>query len=283
MVLGASGQLGHALVKRLGGRLSPGLAPSRRELDLVDTDAVAAFLERWAPDAIVNAAGFTDVVLAESPPVRETVFRLNRDLPATLARTCHRLGMRLLHVSTDFVFDGERGTPYRESDSPRPMQVYGLSKLAGENEVLSRDPGALVVRTSTLFGPAPRPRPNFVDAVLARARSLAVIDVVEPPVSSPTYAPDLAEALLGLLEGEVSGLLHVTNSGQCTRFELATAVVEAAGLAHRVRVVPRTTVADAIRRPAYSVLDTSRYASVAGAPLRSWREALAAHLEARDS
>jgi len=141
---------------------------------------VEGLLATVAPSAVINASAFTDVAAAERPENRETVLRLNRDAPALLARTCAGRGIPLVHVSTDYVFDGRSRRPYREDDPTHPLQVYGASKLEGELGVLAAHPSALIVRTSTLFGPATRSRPNFVDAILAQALRSEVVSVVVP-------------------------------------------------------------------------------------------------------
>lgn len=277
LVLGGSGQLGAALRDRLSRDGNEVLAPTRAELDLASPSIVERLIEVEAPVAVLNAAAFTDVALAERPDYRPLAFALNRDVPRLLAQACRRCGSRLVHVSTDFVFDGEAHEPYREDHPTRPLQEYGRSKLEGEREVLAADASALVVRTSTLFGPGARRRPNYVDAILLQAHRGSTVEVVELPVASPTFAPDLADAVLRLLQHGASGIVHVTNSGSCTRLELARAAVEAAGL-DGIEVRRRTATADGVSRPPYSALDTTRFATVVGAPLRPWREAVADHV-----
>ncbi len=278
LVLGGTGQLGRALAERLrrSGRAFD--LPSRAELDLSEPLQIGPALAAMAPAAVLNASAFSDVAAAERPENRDPAYRLNRDAPASLARACREMTVPLVHVSTDYVFDGTSRRPYREDDPPRPLQVYGLSKLAGEREVLSAYPGALVVRTSTLFGPAPRKRANYVDAILAQALRSRLIEVVELPVSSPTFAPDLAGAILALVERGASGVFHVANRGQCSRLELARAVVEEADLSDSVEVRPRPAPTTDLARPVYSVLDTARFTSLVGAPLRPWRETVAEHV-----
>lgn len=281
LLLGRTGQLGEALAARLVKIGREFHSPSRTELDLQNTEGIARALDDLAPGAVLNAAAFTDVSGAELPANRDLAFRLNRDAPAALARACRKRRIPLVHVSTDYVFDGTSPRPYREEDPTRPLQIYGLSKREGEREVLSLDPGALVVRTSTLFGPAPRQRLNYVDAILEQARRQPVVSVVEPPVSSPTFAPDLADAILRLFDAGSTGLVHAANDGPCSRLELARAVVEEAGLAGAVEVRVRPAPPSDLPRPAYSVLDTQHLASLLGGALRPWREALAEHVRAK--
>lgn len=273
VVLGGTGQLGRALQQELRARGRPVLAPARSELDLQRIEDIPERIESMRPHAVINAAAFNDVAGAELDRHREEVFRLNRDVPGRLAEAARRLGAPFVHVSTDYVFDGTRERPYRESDSTAPLQVYGESKLLGEQTVLEAYPEALVARTSTLYGHG-RERPHYVDAILARARHRDALEVVRLPISSPTYATDLAAGLLELLRVGAGGVVHVVNAGECSRLELARESVRLAGLGDRVEVRERPEPPDDPRRPAYSVLDTSRFAALTGGPLRSWNEAL---------
>jgi dTDP-4-dehydrorhamnose reductase len=229
-------------------------------------------LQRLRPAAVLNAAGFTDVARAERPEHRAELELLNRDAPAALARACARLGLPLVQLSTDYVFDGSRRTPYVEDDLPAPLQAYGRSKLEGERAVLAELPGALVARTSTLYGSGARTRPHYVDAVLRQARQAERLEVVRTPVASPTYAPDLAAALIDLLDAEAGGVVHVANDGQCSRLELARQAVAAAGLPVPVEERPET--AGSLSRPAFCALDCSRFRQLCGRPLRPWEAAL---------
>jgi dTDP-4-dehydrorhamnose reductase len=154
------------------------------------------------------------------------------------------------------------------------LQFYGRTKLDGERAVLDTHPGALVVRTSTVFGRNRRGGSNYIAAVLAQARKTEILEVVRPPVSSPTYATDLAEALLDLLAAGATGLVHVVNGGGCSRLELATEAVRAAGLADRIEVRERPAPAGGVSRPEYSVLDTSRFTEWTGRSMRPWQQAV---------
>jgi dTDP-4-dehydrorhamnose reductase len=283
LVLGAGGLLGEALVRALTAHGLEYAAPRRAELDLAGllrTDALDRRLEQLDPRAVLNASAYTDVARSELPAEREAVYALNRDVPAALARWCARRGRGLIHVSTDYVFDGRARRPYREDDPVNPLQVYGRSKLAGEDAVREALPTAVVARTSTLYGPGRRRRPHYVDAVLRQAHEYGKLRVVRPPVSSPTYAPDLAEALLELLGAGADGLFHTVNAGACSRYELACAAVRLAGLSDRVDVGERPEEPGGLARPAYSVLDATRYAELTGRPVRSWDEALREYLGA---
>jgi dTDP-4-dehydrorhamnose reductase len=280
LVLGRTGLLGGALVALLERLGRPHRVLSRQELDLGRPETIASGLGSPAPDAVVNATAFTDVNKAELPEHRNDVFLVNRDGPGALARACAARGIRLVHVSTDYVFDGTKGEPYVEDDPTGPLQVYGESKLEGERRVFDAFPDALVVRTSTLYGSGRPARPHYVDAIAAQARKRPWLEVVERPVSSPTYAADLAEGILALLDVGAVGVVHVVNEGACSRLELARAIVESIGLASGVEVRTRPEPEGALRRPAFSALSTARLAALTGRPLRPWRTALDDYLSA---
>ena len=274
LLLGGTGLLGRALLAMLARHGHAVTAPSRAAWDLRDP-ALPARIQALGPGLVINAAAFTDVAAAELPRHRAEVHRLNVEVPAEAAAAAAELDVPLVHVSTDYVFDGRASAPYREEDPPAPLQVYGASKLEGERRVAAAHPRALVVRTSTLFGDRPGGRPTYVEAIVAQARRGGPVRVVELPVSSPTYAPDLAEAVVGLVRAGASGIVHVVNDGACSRLELARASVAAAGLEPTVPVEPRPAPEEDVRRPAFSVLATARLSTLLGRPLRPWSEALA--------
>jgi dTDP-4-dehydrorhamnose reductase len=279
LILGGSGLLGEALAADLSRRGLRFVAPPRERFDLERTAGMRDRVETFTPRAVVNAAAFTDVAKAETPSHRPAAYRSNRDGPAALAAACRRLGVPLVHVSTDYVFDGEQSAPYVESDLARPTQVYGRSKLEGEREVLVAHSDAIVARTSTLFGPGRRRRPHYVDAILRQAPDRPRLEVVRLPVSSPTYAPDLAGMLLDLLESEATGIVHTVNRGECSRLELATTTVKLAGLAGTTEVVERPEPPTDLVRPDYSVLDPSLCERIVGRRIRPWHEALREYLD----
>lgn len=280
LVFGGSGHLGTALVHELALRSRPVVAPSRAEVDLLRAD-LETVIDASSPAAVINAAAYNDVDGAEVESNRVEAYGLNRDVPGDLARVCADRETPLVHVSTDYVFDGRKREPYREDDPVGPLQHYGRTKLEGERAVIAAHPGALVVRTSTVFGPDRRGGSNYVDAVLTRARAGGELAVVRLPVSSPTYAPDLSRALLALLEAGATGLVHVANAGGCSRLELATETVRLAGLAGKSSLRERTAPATGAARPSYSVLDTSRYVATTGGSMRAWQDALREYLAAR--
>jgi len=286
LVLGGTGRLGRAVVAELTRRGRAFDAPSRAEFDLSAVASVVGLLDTLCPAAVLNLVGFTDVAAAERPENVEAVIALNVELPAVLARACTRFAMPFVHVSTDYVFDGAQSRPYFEGDSVNPLQVYGATKLDGERAVLARNPNALILRVSTLFGPGRDQQPAYVDAILRQAKASAatgggVLEVVDPPVSSPTYAPDVAPVLVDLLDRGVTGIVHAVNDGAASRLELAQATVVLAGLGDRVTVRARPESSSGLRRPAYSVLDTSRLHRLLGRRLPPWKDALERYVAKR--
>jgi len=277
-VTGAAGQLGRALVELLGPRAV--WSGGRDELDVRDPAAIALVLDRVRPDVVINAAAFNDVDGAEADPA--PAMAVNAVGAGHLARECRQRGALLVHVSSDYVFDGAKGEPYREDDCPRPLNAYGVSKLAGCLLVADAAGPHLVVRTSGVFGAGGNrvKGGSFVERILARARSGQPLRVVNDQMSSPTYAPDLAAALVTLVERGARGLLHVTNSGACSPYDLAAAALEIAGIHARIEPIRTADLGAPARRPAYSVLDNGRAHAVGLAPLRSWRDALAEFLGA---
>jgi dTDP-4-dehydrorhamnose reductase len=250
-------------------------AAERSDLDLRDSSALTQAVRECGADLVVNAAAYNDVDGAERQP--ELAFAVNAQGPGQLALACEEAGARLVHVSTDYVFDGRQTRPYTEDDEPRPLGVYGASKLAGEQAVLGSRARSLVLRTSGVFGDGGSrvKGGSFVERILARARAGEPLRVVCDQVFSPTYAPDLAGALLALLERGARGLVHVTNSGTCSWHGLAEAALRLAGSEVPLTAIRAEQLGRPAARPAYSVLSNERYRSFGLEPLRPWQDALA--------
>jgi dTDP-4-dehydrorhamnose reductase len=265
IVTGGRGQLGRALVSR--GAVGPGV-------DITDASAVAAMLdETTGIRCVINAAAYTAVDRAETERAR--AYAVNRDGAGILASACAARGIRLLHVSTDYVFDGTSRTPYREDDPLAPLGVYGESKAEGEQAVQAV--GGTVVRTSWLFGHG---GPSFVHTMVRLAKDRSELRVVDDQRGCPTFAGDLADALLRLATTDtLAPCYHYCNAGETTWFRFATAIIDEARK-HRTlaceRIVPITTAEypTPARRPAYSVLDTSRLRALGIEP-PSWAVGLA--------
>ncbi len=288
LIAGSQGQLGHALGERLAAdpHCEVAAAVDLDEVDLAEPQAVATLFDGLAsepPDFVVNAAAFTQVDRCEREP--EAAERGNTIAAAVLAEACEKRGIRLVQVSTDYVFSGDSPVAYREQDEPKPRTVYGRTKLAGEERVLSTSANSLIVRTSWLFG---RGR-NFIAAILAQARQRRAghasgpLRVVDDQYGRPTYAHDLAGAIVYLVERGARGLYHVANREVASWWELARASLDEAGYedlsVERIRTDELTVDAP---RPMRSVLDCSK-AEALGVKMRSWRDAVSAYLASSDS
>jgi dTDP-4-dehydrorhamnose reductase len=270
LVAGAGGQLGAAL-----GRALPGAAGlGRAELDVREADAVMRRVGDARPDVVFNASAYNAVDGAEADPA--AAFAVNALAVLHLGRACRAAGALLVHFSTDYVFDGTDERPIPEERTPRPLSVYGVSKLAGEALAAASGAAHLVVRTSALFatGGSRVKGGSFVERILERARSGQPLRVVSDQTFSPTYAPDLARAAIALAGSGARGIFHVANEGACTWHELAVAALEAAGVPAAVTPIGADLGAPAAR-PRYSVLDTGRYHALGLPAMRPWREALA--------
>ncbi|MGO4614888.1 dTDP-4-dehydrorhamnose reductase [Nocardia sp. 2YAB30] len=265
VVTGARGQVGRELL-----RLAPAARGyGRAELDITDPSAVRAVL---APgDVVLNCAAYTAVDRAETEI--EAAYAGNETGPAVLAAACADLGARLIHLSTDYVFPGTHDRPYDTTDPTGPATVYGKSKLAGERALLARCPDAHVVRTAWVYAGRGG---DFVATMLRLEQERDTVDVVDDQFGSPTYAADLAAALLELAERpDTPRVLHATNAGQASWFELARAVFAGAGAdPGRVRPCDSSAHPRPARRPAYSVLSPRSWNEAGLTPLRDWRTAL---------
>jgi len=276
LVTGGGGMLARDLKPRLEAAGYEVVAPKKSQLDITQAGHVSGIFATLRPQAVFNCAAFTKVDLCETDPLARAV---NDEAVGHLAEACGRLGARLVHVSTDFVFDGEKREPYREEDETAPLSAYGRTKRAGEIRALAL-PGALVVRSSWLFGNG---GPNFVEAILKQAEEgNPSVRVVTDQVGRPTATTDLAEALVELHRAGAGGIVHFANAGEVTWHEFAREILRRSRHAG-VDVVPITSeeLKRPARRPAYSVLDTGKYERVTGRPIRSFREPLAEYLASR--
>ncbi len=276
-MVGAGGQLGRALVASVPHAVTLS-AFDRSALDLADADAVARALDEARPDILFNAAAYTAVDAAESDA--DAAYALNRDAVTTLAHAAERVGARLVHVSTDFVFDGTRSTPYPPDAAPMPLGVYGRSKAQGEAAALA-SPGALVVRTAWVYAAQGR---NFVLTMLKLMRERPELRVVADQIGTPTHAASLARALWRLAGARAAGIYHYTDAGIASWYDFAVAIAEEAHALQLIPNLPRITpiathdYPTPARRPAYGVLDTSATWATLGHPAAHWRVELRAML-----
>lgn len=274
IVLGARGLVGSALMKVLAQKAP--LALNRTECDLANPDQVLKVMDKLQPRILFNAAAFTDVDGCESEP--DLACRINAVAPGHLAQAAREVDCLLVHLSTDYVFDGALKRPYRENDRPSPLSVYGRTKLAGEEAVQAADGDWLIVRTAGIYG---HPKRGFVWRILELARQGRDLRVVDDQIGSPTYALDLAHGLTALVEAGAKGLVHVAGGGQASWWELARRTLDLAGLGHiKIEKINSAQLSRPAARPAFSVLDTSRFRKLTGTALRPWDEALKAALAA---
>jgi dTDP-4-dehydrorhamnose reductase len=273
LLMGAKGQLGVDLTSALisGHDVT---AWDVDELDITDLDAVIEAMRARKPDLILNAAAYTDVDGCEAH--EEMAYRVNAIGPRNLAIGALEAGAGILHISTDFVFDGEKGTPYLEFDETNPQSVYGRSKLAGERAVREITPRHYILRTAWLYGPHGH---NFVKTMLRLASERDTVSVVDDQVGTPTATADLIEAVMAVMGSEAYGTYHATCEGACSWYDFAVAIFRHAGVS--VKVEPTTTEAlgRPAKRPAYSVLDNFMLRHQRHVTLRDWESALCAYMK----
>ncbi len=275
---GKTGLLGQALCMAMARKGWTVHAPRRADLDLFDRPAVEDYLARTGADTLFNTVAYTRVDQAEDEPAEAA--RLNRQLPLILGQAARNAGVQLIHYSTDFVFNGRKTTPYTTEDQPDPRSVYGSTKLQGERELQALGlPGLLIVRTSWLFGPC---KINFVTRILELAAARAELSVVHDQIGSPSYTPDLAANSLALVEAGAAGLFHLANAGQASWCELAAEAVRGADLPCRVKPITSDQYPQKAVRPAYSVLDLSKFTAATGITPRPWLQALREFLFSRE-
>jgi dTDP-4-dehydrorhamnose reductase len=275
LILGATGLLGTALMREWNGDEVTGLGVE--DLDIRDAAGVQRIVMQARPDWIVLAAAYTDVDGCESH--KDLAFSVNRDGAVNVAQAAKPTGAKLLFLSSDYVFDGKKTLPYETGDARNPQSVYGRSKAEAEKRLLETLPDCCIVRTSWLFGVGGK---CFPDTILKLARSRPALDVVNDQRGCPTYSVDLARAIMELCRKGASGVVHVTNSGDCSWFEFAETIVQDSNLATEVRPVSSQQMARPAPRPAYSVLSPTslrRY----GVEMPTWKDALRRYLGERKS
>ena len=274
LIPGSTGLLGKDLMVQWQGDQVVGL--SSRDVDIRDAGTVRKRVSELRPDWIVLAAAYTDVDGCESN--QERAFSVNRDGAANVAEAARESGAKLLFVSSDYVFDGKKRSPYDVDDERNPQGVYGRTKAEAEVRLLDILPGCCITRTSWLFGAGGK---CFPDTILKLAASRPALDVVDDQRGSPTYSVDLARAIMELCRKDARGIVHVTNAGECSWFEFAREIVRQAGFSTDVRPTTSEKMARPAPRPAYSVLSATslhRY----GIEMPAWQDALARYLKERN-
>jgi dTDP-4-dehydrorhamnose reductase len=272
-IFGATGLLGKALMREWIGDAVTGLGS--RDVDIRDRARVRQVVQETRPDWVVLSAAYTDVDGCESNA--DIAFAVNRDGAENVAIAAKEAGARLLFLSSDYVFDGKKATPYETDDSRNPQSVYGRTKAEAEVKLLALTREFCIVRTSWLFGTGGK---CFPDTILKLAAGRPALDVVNDQRGSPTYVVDLARAIVSLCRRNAAGIVHATGAGDCTWFEFAQEIVQSAGLATTVRPVSSEQMARPAPRPAYSVLSASSLNAL-GIEMPGWQDALRRYLRER--
>jgi len=274
VVTGAAGMLGREATAACHGRGHEVVALAHGALEITDPTAVDGAISRYRPDAVVNCAAFTDVDGAEDDEAG--AMRINDEGAALLASAAASIGAKVLHPSSDYVFDGGASEPYLESDIPSPLSAYGRSKQAGETAVAVANPRHFIVRSSWLFGVGGK---NFVETMLRLGSDQKEVLVVSDQIGCPTYTRHLGEGIALLIEGQEFGIHHIAGGGQCSWYEFAQEIFDQAGVECRVMAATTEMLARKAPRPAYSVLGTERRDAIV---LPHWRKGLAAYLAERE-
>lgn len=275
LVTGGDGQLGTELCLRLRAAGHDAIAFTHREADFTRPEAVRTAVTGQRADWVVNCAAHTAVDKAESDA--DLAYAVNRDGAGALAGAVAGYGGRLIHISTDFIFDGAQSHPYREDDAPHPLGVYGASKWAGEQAVRAALPDAVILRTAWVHGAHGH---NFVRTMLRLAAERDELTVVDDQIGTPSWTGDIADALIALMDADARGVYHFTNEGVASWYDFAVAILDEARAlgfpvkARRVRPIPTAAYPTPARRPAYSVLDKQKIRALLGRPIPHWRESL---------
>lgn len=275
LITGAKGMMGSDLMKVLSQKKEYNLiGATRSDFDITDYSQTLQFLKDKRPDIVVHAAAYTKVDDCESN--KETAYKVNEVGTKSVASGCKDINAKLICISTDYIFNGRKNTPYLENDMPAPLSVYGDSKLKGELVVQDILRDFIIVRTSWLFG---RNGNNFISAILKQAEKTKTIKVVNDQTGSPTYTIDLSHAIEKLISCNAKGIFNITNSGECSWYQFAKKILELAGI-KGVDVVPITSeeLKRPARRPAYSILDCSKFKNTTNYNMRHWEEALKDYL-----
>lgn len=279
-LIGATGQLGSDLAVAF--RQEDLVLLTHADVEVRDHVSVRAVLSEMRPDVVINTSAFHNVDLCEERI--DDSFAVNAFAVKNLAEVCRDLDCTLVHFSSDYVFSGDKGSPYTEDDLPRPINVYGVSKLAGEHFIQSLWPKHMIVRTSGLFGTkgARAKGGNFVETMMRLGREREVVKVVTDQVLSPTFTPDLAAKVYELAHCGRYGLYHLTGSGYCSWYEFASRIFALAKLSARLEKTTTAQFGAKARRPAFSSLENAAISQLGLKPLRHWEEALENYMRLRE-
>jgi dTDP-4-dehydrorhamnose reductase len=275
-VIGSNGQLGYDLCRLLGQDAIP---LTHQDIEITDISSIREVIGREKPDAVINTAAFHNVNECEENP--QKAFLVNSTGAYNAARAAKENGARYVYISTDYVFDGMKGEPYAENDPMEPLNAYGVSKAAGEWLTRNLQDKYFIVRTTGLYGVrVSRKGWNFVEMILNKAKQQDEVKVVTDKIHTPTYALELAEAIIKLLQTDEYGTYHITNEGQCSWYDFTKAIFENEGVETTLTPVTSKDMPSKIRRPDYSVLE-NRNLKKLGIEMSHWEDALGKYLEER--
>lgn len=277
IVTGANGQLGMELQQLASSYpFFEFVFATRQELPLDNPEMIDSYITRQQPHYFINCAAYTAVDKAESE--KELAYKINAEAPGIIAKACKQNNVQLMHISTDYVFNGIGKTPYKEDDATDPVNLYGDSKLEGEKTVINSDPGAIIIRTAWVYSEFGK---NFVKTMLRLMAEKDQISVVSDQSGTPTYAADLAEAILDIISSQQweAGVYHFSNEGIITWYDFAVAIKELSGSSCKVNPISSSQYPTPAKRPVYSVLDKTKIRQTFGIRPKDWKVSLAVCIE----
>jgi dTDP-4-dehydrorhamnose reductase len=274
LITGANGQLGREFVKILSERNCAYVAPDESECDVTNSEQVIKIIDSESPDVIINCSAYNAVDIAEENAA--DAFNINKEAVAGLAYICRDKKILLIHYSTDYVFDGQATEPYREDDKTDPVNVYGMSKLAGEEAMRNILEEFLIFRLSWLYG---RGKQNFLYKFTEWAVSKDTIRVSSDEISVPTYCEDVVEVTIKALEKGIFGLFHLCNSGKTSRYDFAKYYAERKGIGSTLEPVPMSTFDTKAKRPSFSVMSNEKLAKELGITIPTWQSGVDRYVE----
>jgi dTDP-4-dehydrorhamnose reductase len=274
LILGSDGQLARAFKEWMERSSIEHFTPAEAEADITNGQAISRILKETRADIVINGAAYNNVEQAEDDP--RTAFAINAEAPGELAGACARENVKLVHFSSDYVFNGETRVPYTENDTPDPLNNYGRSKLEGERAVLAADPSALVLRLSWVTGHG---KQNFLYKLEQWQKGRAVLEVADDETSVPTFVETIVEVTLKALSAGLCGLYHLTNSGRASRYEFAKEYIKLKGLPVRVDPVPMSRFPSKAARPKFTAMSNEKISRELGITIVDWRAALEDYVE----
>jgi len=274
LLLGHKGMLGSDLLEQMSHHHEV-IGMDVDEIDITSAGDCVKAIEDTAPQIVINAAGYTNVDGCET--AKEECFAVNAEALKNIAVACHRKNIRIIHFSTDYVFNGTGSAPYKEDDDCDPINTYGASKLAGERYLQTLAQNYIIIRTAWLYGVNGK---NFVRTILEKAKTTPRLTVVDDQLGSPTYTKDLAAAVDLLIEKNAQGIFHVTNRGSCSWYQFAVKILQESGIENvEVSPIKSDQLARTAKRPAYSILSMQKFISTTGKAMQPWQLGLQDYLE----